>query len=143
MATEASGITGGASGATPDREVSCRLERSTIEPENPKRPRPSKRKTRKTRKTRKPPPKDPFAIRLGRGIRTLRTRQGIARKDLAEQLEVTYAQLGFWERGTSKPQVWVLVRLVKILGTTFEHLLAEEEPPPPRIRIPRNRKFNG
>ncbi len=57
---------------------------------------------------------------------------GLARKDLAERVGVTYAQLLFRERGTSKPAVWFLVKLLKILGTTFDDLLAAGEPPPRR-----------
>jgi transcriptional regulator with XRE-family HTH domain len=84
----------------------------------------------KRKVVRKAAVKKPILVQLGRGIVALRSRHGLSRQELATRLEVTYAQLGFWERGTCGPSCPKLIAITEILEASVPDLIAAGEPQP-------------
>lgn len=78
--------------------------------------------------------RDPEVVSLGRGIAFLRSRRQLSRKGLASRLEVTYTQLGFWERGVSQPSIPKLRALTRILGASLEELIEAGDPEKRRVQ---------
>ena len=68
--------------------------------------------------------KDPWRVRLGRGIAATRTGRQLSRKVLANHLGVSYHRLAHWERGGSQPPLAKLIALGRILEVSTEELLA-------------------
>jgi transcriptional regulator with XRE-family HTH domain len=69
-----------------------------------------------------------MVARLGRGIAALRSKCRLTRKGLASRVEISYSQLGYWERGLSQPPIRKLVALTRILGVSIEELIAAGGP---------------
>ena len=69
------------------------------------------------------PARNSLLARFGRGITILRTRRQLTRKGLANRLKVSYAQLGFWERGVCGPPLPKLFALTRILDTSLDELI--------------------
>ena len=60
-------------------------------------------------------------------IHDLRERSGLTQSDLAIQLGMTRSGVNAWEMGISKPSLENLVILSRILHTTTDYLLGNEE----------------
>ncbi len=68
--------------------------------------------------------------KLGAYIHTLREGKGITKSGLAKTLGVDADTVLQWERGEAMPDVAMLARLARELGTTVDKILAEDSPPP-------------
>lgn len=69
------------------------------------------------------PGRNTLLARFGRGITILRSRRQLTRKGLANRLKVSYAQMGFWERGVCGPPLPKLFALTRILDTSLDELI--------------------
>lgn len=56
-------------------------------------------------------------------IRELRKRAGLTLGELAEQLKVSRATLGFWEQGKFQPSNEMLIRLSDLFDVSVDYLL--------------------
>lgn len=68
------------------------------------------------------------AIKTGKLICALRTKQGLTQKQLAEQINVSDKAVSKWERGDGCPDVSVMPVLAKILGIDVENIMNGELP---------------
>ena len=59
-------------------------------------------------------------------IRELRKRTGMTLDELAAQLEVARATLGFWEQGRYQPSNEMLLRLSEIFGVSVDYILGKD-----------------
>jgi len=60
---------------------------------------------------------------IGERIKELRTDKGMTQSDLAELVDLTYIQVGRYEKGKSNPSSEVLQRLAVALNTTTDFLM--------------------
>lgn len=69
-------------------------------------------------------------MEFGDRIRKLRVEAGLTQEELGSRLDppVTYAAVGMWEKGKSKPRLDKLEQLAGILGTTAYYLLNGDGP---------------
>jgi transcriptional regulator with XRE-family HTH domain len=68
-----------------------------------------------------------YLVRLGRGIKAVRSHRSMPRKSLASCLGVTCKVLGYWERGETRPPFDKLIGLWRVLEVTPDELLAAGE----------------
>lgn len=75
-------------------------------------------------------------MEFGDRIRKLRTEAGLTQEELGNRLDppVTYAAVGMWEKGKSRPRLDKLEQLAGILGTTPYYLLNGDGPEPVETR---------
>lgn len=66
---------------------------------------------------------DEVHIEIGRRIREARTRAGLAMKDLASALGVSYQQVAKYERGANRVPMDMLMQTAEILDVTIRDLL--------------------
>lgn len=69
--------------------------------------------------------------KLGAYIHTLREGKGITESSLAKALGIETDTVLQWERGEAMPDVAMLARLARELGTTVDKILASAEDTPP------------
>jgi len=62
---------------------------------------------------------DTFAIRL----KALRKKKGLSQAQLADLIEVHFAQVSRYERGETKPNADAMTKLAKTLNTTVDYLM--------------------
>lgn len=62
-------------------------------------------------------------MHVGTRIKHLRTEQKLTQSALAEKVDLTYVQIGRYEKGKSKPSSAVLQRLAEVLETTTDFLM--------------------
>ena len=62
-------------------------------------------------------------MHVGTRIKQLRTEQKLTQSALAEKVDLTYVQIGRYEKGKSKPSSAVLQRLAAALDTTTDFLM--------------------
>lgn len=63
-------------------------------------------------------------------IALFRMERGMARKALAEMVEVNPQTIGFLERGDYSPSVELALRLARVFGTSVEQLFSLDPFPP-------------
>lgn len=71
-------------------------------------------------------------------IRQLRTEKGLSQNQLAELMYVTHSTVSRWESGSRMPDIVMISRLAKCLGTSTEtlfSLISEEEQTPNIIMV--------
>lgn len=64
---------------------------------------------------------------LGKNIERIRTRRGMSRSDLADQLHMTLGGVSAWEYGRTRPDIDSLKRLCSALDVSADELLGERE----------------
>lgn len=69
-------------------------------------------------------------------LKALRKQNKLSQGALSAQLGVTQQAVGKWENGRSTPDPDTVVRLAALLGTTTDHLLGAESPPPAAEPVP-------
>jgi transcriptional regulator with XRE-family HTH domain len=70
---------------------------------------------------------------VGKNLRRLRTERGLSLEELARQSGVSRSMLGQIELGQSAPTINVLWKIAQALDEPFSALLADAQPPGPRI----------
>ena len=60
---------------------------------------------------------------IGERIRELRNEKKLTQSGLAQQVGLTYIQVGRYEKGKSKPSSDVLQKLADVLNTTTDYLM--------------------
>lgn len=65
-------------------------------------------------------------LEIGRRIAKLRKERGFTQKDLADFLGVTDKAVSRWESGAGNPDISLLPKLAKLLGTTTDYLLSAQ-----------------
>lgn len=65
-------------------------------------------------------------MEFGDKLRSLRTKAGLTRLDIAEKLDVSAAAIGAWENGRAKPRLTKLGQLAELLGTSAADLMGED-----------------
>ncbi len=79
---------------------------------------------------------------LGKRIAAARKEKGLTQDALASMLEVSPQAVSKWENDQTCPDITLLPKLAKILGTTVDTLLSGEEEEKPAVQIlpPEQRK---
>lgn len=72
------------------------------------------------------PTADLVAVAFGQRLAAKREAAGLSRSDLAAKLDVGFEVIWRWERGSAMPTYNHLVKIVELLDTTFDALLAPE-----------------
>ena len=67
---------------------------------------------------------------IGAKIAKLRKERGFTQKDLADFLNVTDKAVSRWESGAGNPDIALLPKIAKLLGTSTDYLLGVSEKPP-------------
>lgn len=62
---------------------------------------------------------------FSKNLKTLRTKQGLSQKELADQLYVERSTVAGWETKDRVPDVEILIKLAAVLETTVDVLLKE------------------
>lgn len=62
---------------------------------------------------------------FSKNLKTLRTKQGLSQKELADQLHVERSTVSGWETKDRVPDVEILIKLAAVLETTVDVLLKE------------------
>lgn len=65
---------------------------------------------------------------IGERIASLRKKRGFTQKDLGDFLGVTDKAISRWESGYGNPDITILPKLARLLGTTTDYLLSGEGP---------------
>ena len=68
-------------------------------------------------------------MQLGEKIYTLRTRAGYSQENFAEALGVSRQSVSRWENDTAMPDTEYLVKMCRLLGTSLDGLMLEEDLP--------------
>ena len=66
-------------------------------------------------------------ITIGKRIKELRTKVGMTREQLANEVGVTYQAVSKWENEISAPDIQSLSIIAEILGVTIDELLNGKE----------------
>ena len=66
-------------------------------------------------------------IPLGRNIRRLRVSQQLTQRELAFHLRVSVQAGSKWERGTSFPDLTLLVPIAELFSVTLDELFGRDE----------------
>ena len=61
-------------------------------------------------------------MNFGDNVRALREKRGISQSELSQAVGVAQATFAQYEVGAKAPNVYVAVKIAKILGTTVEQL---------------------
>lgn len=64
--------------------------------------------------------------RFGEKLRTLRNRQGLTLRQLADRLDVSHSYVGQMERGEKIPNVEMVVKISRIFGISTDVLVKDE-----------------
>lgn len=59
---------------------------------------------------------------FGDNLKSLRQAAGISQKVFAERLGTTQQRVSEWERGVVEPSLNNIVKIIKVLNTTFDDL---------------------
>lgn len=68
-------------------------------------------------------------MKTGRRIYILRKSLGLTQNQLADRLRVSFQAVSKWERGETLPDTALLPELAKVLETTIDNLLTEQDRP--------------
>ena len=63
---------------------------------------------------------------FSKNLKTLRAKQGLSQKELANQLHVERSTVAGWETKDRMPDVFLLVRIADIFDTTLDELVGRE-----------------
>ena len=64
---------------------------------------------------------------IGQKLKSLRVKQGLTQKDLADQLHVTFQTVSKWENDENEPDISTLKELAKLYDCSVDYLLSEDE----------------
>ena len=64
---------------------------------------------------------------FSKNLKTLRAKQGLSQKELANQLHVERSTVAGWETKDRVPDAEILIRLAAVLGTTVDKLLKGQQ----------------
>ena len=64
---------------------------------------------------------------IGQKLKSLRVKQGLTQKDLADQLHVTFQTVSKWENDENEPDISTLKELAKLYGCSVDYLINEGE----------------
>ena len=65
---------------------------------------------------------------IGERLLKMRKERGLTQEDIADALGVTPQAVSKWENDVSCPDITLLPKLAKLLGTTTDAILSDEEP---------------
>lgn len=82
--------------------------------------------------------RDPFLVALGERVRTLRTRKGLTRRDLALASDVSERHLASLEGGVGNASVLILRQVASALDSQLAELLGDETTASPEWRLIRD-----
>ena len=82
--------------------------------------------------------RDPFLVALGKRVRTLRTRKGLTRRDLALASDVSERHLASLEGGVGNASVLILRQVASALDSQLTELLGDETTASPEWRLIRD-----
>ena len=68
---------------------------------------------------------DPEKVEVGRRIRQAREAKDLSQNDLARHLNLTGGAIGQWELGITIPRAQTIIRLTRLLGVSYEWLMAK------------------
>jgi transcriptional regulator with XRE-family HTH domain len=77
-------------------------------------------------------------INLSEQIKTIREREHLKQKDIAEKIGVSIQTVGRWERGERSPDAAGLQSLAAALNTSVAYLLGETDDPAPPVAFTKN-----
>lgn len=60
---------------------------------------------------------------FSKNLKTLRAKQGLSQKELANQLHVERSTVAGWETKDRMPDVFLLIRIADIFDTTLDELV--------------------
>lgn len=60
---------------------------------------------------------------FSKNLKTLRAKQGLSQKELANQLHVEHSTVAGWETKDRVPDAEILIRLAAVLNTSIDDLL--------------------
>ena len=60
--------------------------------------------------------------KFGDNLKMLRTINGLSQKSFAEKLSTTQQRVSEWERNLVEPSLSSILKIIKVLDTTFEEL---------------------
>lgn len=63
---------------------------------------------------------------FSKNLKTLRAKQGLSQKELANQMHVERSTVAGWETKDRMPDVFLLVRIADIFDTTLDELVWRE-----------------
>ena len=61
--------------------------------------------------------------RFAENLKQIRVEMGINQKEFAERLGTTQQRVSEWERGVIEPTLSNIMKILKILGVSFEELI--------------------
>lgn len=64
---------------------------------------------------------------IGQKLKSLRVKQGLTQKDLADQLHVTFQTVSKWENDENEPDISTLKELAKLYDCSIDYLLSEDD----------------
>lgn len=59
---------------------------------------------------------------LGENIKNIRVAGGMTQKEFAEKMQTTQQRVSEWELDKVEPSLYNVIRMLKILGVTFDEL---------------------
>ena len=67
-------------------------------------------------------------MRIGENIRALRKARGLTQEQLAGMLGISFQAVSKWETDTNTPDLSLLPKIAKVLGTSIDQLFSEDDP---------------
>ena len=59
---------------------------------------------------------------FGNNLRTLRKINKVSQEDFAKKMDTSQQRISEWERGKVEPSLYNIIKIIKVLNTTFEEL---------------------
>lgn len=59
---------------------------------------------------------------FGENLKTLRELNKLSQKEFANKLNTTQQRVSEWERNKVEPSLYNIIKIIKVLNTTFEEL---------------------
>ena len=59
---------------------------------------------------------------LGENIKNIRVSGGMTQKEFAEKMQTTQQRVSEWELDKVEPSLYNVIRMLKVLGVTFDEL---------------------
>ena len=67
-------------------------------------------------------------MRIGENIRALRKARGLTQEQLAGMLGISFQAVSKWETDTNTPDLSLLPKIARVLGTSIDQLFSEDDP---------------
>ena len=64
---------------------------------------------------------------FGENLRNLRKLNKISQKDFAKKMNTTQQRVSKWERDRVEPSLYKIIKIIKVLNTSFEELTDDIE----------------